>query len=233
MKKDRERTRDFVLYDEDRKKTFDDLSHIKEEELPVSAEIENFPKPKKPVREKAYSSIIKGHVILMRIQGYTLSEIAKYLKQPFSKVSSICRKEMDEIQRRRNHTAIRIDQWMEHDWDLTDDLLIVWGERALAGDPEAARIVISVLERRAKYRGLDRPEALRHMGEIPKSREEFTIMVRERIREVRMKFESPNLDNPGSDSLDVETFHIDEGENENGSAKHAIDGGDEGVFGST
>lgn len=102
----------------------------------------------------------RDHMLDLRKQGMTHREIGKAVNRSVSTVhkaidEAIAAIPFENAEQVRHIELERVDKMLEGIWDS-----------ATTGDPKAVVAVVKLMERRAKYLGLDAPEKREHSGEI-------------------------------------------------------------------
>ena len=88
----------------------------------------------------------------LRARGWTYKEIAGDLKCGTTHISHLLTMGLKQINEKHDHT---VAEFREREWAATQLLLERYLPLALDGDTDAFDRVLRLLERRAKYRGLD------------------------------------------------------------------------------
>lgn len=118
-------------------------------------------RPTKPAHERALIEARRKTVSANLLAGFTLEEIAGALDCPLSTVRRDVKVLLDEMR------EARIEMIASHaDIDLArlDRIIVANWPRMMQGDPNAARIVMEAIDRRARILGTYAPEKLAVAG---------------------------------------------------------------------
>lgn len=108
----------------------------------------------------------RANAVSMRKSGMSLVEVAKAIGVDPSRVSQCVQESLDEVNKGRVEEH---NEWYEHDWAITQELLNACLPSAFEGDLDAIDQAVKILARRAKMRGLDIEQSSLDIGEQPLS----------------------------------------------------------------
>lgn len=149
------------------------------------------PKPKH--RQKTSQKKIERQArilraVQLRAEGKEYQEIASLLGISKAAAFQYVTESMAQSAAKINDSAVEV---LAREWAITNELLSRYAPDALAGDKNAAALVLRILDRRAKYRGLDAPTRIDNVnpnGNIESaflSREQMKLAVERQISEHR------------------------------------------------
>ena len=95
-----------------------------------------------------------SQVMQLRLSGHSYDSIAQLLGLPRSRVVRIVERELDRAYREP------VEMLLQLELDRLDALMRAYWDAALAGDGEAADRVLRIMDRRARYLGLDRQDTV-------------------------------------------------------------------------
>ena len=130
-------------------------------------------------------------ILDLRRSGKTLKQIAEAMN---CSIWTIQKTIVNAIKEVNDQNKLSIAEWMDQEWAKTEALLDKFFPAAMDGDFRALEAVLKLLERRAKYRGLDAPakvagEILHHHGQSHYSREQMVKEIRSRLAKVQAESE--------------------------------------------
>jgi AraC-like DNA-binding protein len=108
------------------------------------------------VRSERYLSHkqLAAQVIQLRLSGHSYDEIAQYLGLSKRRVQRIVERELSRSFREPTELLLQLEL------DRLDALQRAYWDAAIAGDGEAADRVLRIMDRRARYLGLDRQDTV-------------------------------------------------------------------------
>lgn len=161
------------------------------------------PRSKKPsLHSNRTNTVMRAaiyeEVVRLRGEGDGFAEIAEKTGVSVSTAYRYCladTKRIGEIREvRQRATAIQVDEWVAAEWATTDSLIEAVVENAEKGHYDAIEILLKIMDRRAKYRGLYAPERMDHSITPMTSRDEFFKRVEEKLAELERLGKSQTQD---------------------------------------
>jgi hypothetical protein len=139
-------------------------------------------------KDEAKKAMLSFKICELYADGQTTKQIAALLDCTVQWVRKVFRNEMA---RAFEHTLEDMQGVLKADLGITEVLITTFMKEALKGDVKAAHLVMTVLERRAKYLGLDAPAKTEIRGQlesimlgIPSSPEGLKLGIEKRLLEL-------------------------------------------------
>lgn len=129
----------------------------------------------------ANACIRRQKALEMRRQGATYQEIADAIGMHRSDAWVMVIQQIALVAEQNKELT---DQLRRKEFAITDELLDYWLPMAVEGNEKATKIVLSVLERRARYAGLDAPSKI---DANIVSENSFRFVPRDQMKDVVMK----------------------------------------------
>lgn len=112
----------------------------------------------KRVRRRVAVKNWHAKALQLRIDGYTIRDVAKKLGKAISTVHEAIEKELNEI------PAAQVDQLREIDGARLEAVIRGHLSKARRGDAEAAHVVVAAIRQRARLFGTEAPKKTEHTG---------------------------------------------------------------------
>jgi len=112
-------------------------------------------------RRKAVSVNHQKEAFQMYLSGYSITDIASKIGVGFATVTSYLNKALEEEQEALKDLKVKVK---EIELKRLDLLQAAYYEKAMSGDKDSFLVVHKIMERRAKYLGLDSPTEIK--GEV-------------------------------------------------------------------